>query len=260
MVIIENEALLGYLFNGVKALYACKMNTQGRMEKEYTRSAGISYSLFSITPILLVAEIARHHGVDMYHYKSGVKGMELALDYIEPYVKNPATWPWKEQFSARRKNLAAFELGYFCWHKQKYVDRIKQYGRPIENARIIGYIALTHSYGARPWKVYQTSGTTGIDNIRQDKLPEELNVIAFPNPMQNKVVFCLSPGMIGTVRIYDQAGNMIFNNNVETIHELSLQIIWDGTDIAGRPVKPGIYLYRVFINGEIYSGKIIKTR
>ena len=60
-----------------------------------------------------------------------------------------------------------------------------------------------------------------------------------------------------TITICDQAGNRV-HHFVRAIHELPLQ--WCGMDIAGRPVKPGVYFYSFTSDGHTWSGRIVKAR
>jgi len=35
---------------------------------------------------------------------------------------------------------------------------------------------------------------------------------------------------------------------------------WAGNDIAGNPVKPGIYFYKVVVGGREYTGQVLKIK
>jgi hypothetical protein len=158
-VIVENDAYLDDSFSLFKEALPCKMNDEGRMEKEYTRSGngGISYSLFSLDPMLMIAEIARHHGEDLYSFSSGGKSLELGMDYMAPYCTNPSTWPWKagNWSPGGTDGVGAFELIYFYKQKANYMDFIQESGHPLFDIWITGDVTLTHASGAFPFQVWQ---------------------------------------------------------------------------------------------------------
>jgi hypothetical protein len=186
MVMIENEGLLGYLFNSIKDLVSCKMNSQGRMEHEYSRSeGGIKYTNYSLTAITHTAEIARHHGVDLYNYTKDGKNIKLAVDYIAPYVKNPSSFPWVSTSSSGHRDY--LELAYFAWKKQSYIDALKKNGRPVPISHGIGHPAFTHAYGAFPFKVL-TPGSSSMDIVKV----RQIYPISIPAATNGQEIFDLT--------------------------------------------------------------------
>jgi hypothetical protein len=157
-VILQNEAYLEDAFSLFKEALPCKMNDDGRMEQEYTRggNGGISYTLFSLNPMLQIAEIARHHGEDLYSYESGSKSLERGMDYVTPYCINPSSWPWQvgNWSPGGTDGVGAFELINFYKQKSSYVDFIDKSARPLFDIWITGDTTLTHASGAFPFKIW----------------------------------------------------------------------------------------------------------
>jgi hypothetical protein len=157
-VLLENENNLRDAFSMFRETMPCKMDDDGRMEREYKRglNGGISYSLFSINPMLQMAEIARHHGEDLYSYASGPRSLERAMDYITPYCTNPSTWPWKNgDWSPHGDDgVGAFELINLYKPKPTYMAFITKSGRPLFDLWTTGDTTLTHASGAFPFKIW----------------------------------------------------------------------------------------------------------
>ena len=156
---MKDEGSLEDAFLFFKEALPCKMNNDGRMEKEYTRggNGGISYILFSLNPMLQIAEIARHHGENLYSFQSGTKSLERAIDYITPYAINPSSWPCKagDWKSGGTDGVGTFELINFYKPKSSYIDFIDTSGRPLFDIWITGDVTLTHARGAFPFKVWR---------------------------------------------------------------------------------------------------------
>ena len=147
--ICEDAELRQYAFEHYKRIIPIQIAGNGRMEKEYTRKAGLSYSLYAINAMIQTAEIARHYGVDLYHYKTpDGRGLEPALDYMAGFTVDPSTWPYSQEGGfAGKDSVALFELAYAVWQKPQYLAVISKYGRPMYELRTMGPVTLTHAYG-----------------------------------------------------------------------------------------------------------------
>jgi hypothetical protein len=80
-----------------------------------------------------------------------------------------------------------------------------------------------------------------------------------PNPMTNYISFIWNDGVnkISKIRIFDNAGNLV-GQYVGAYRNTPLQ--WYGNDIAGNPVKPGVYFYQITTGQDTFTGRIVKTR
>lgn len=115
------------------------------------RTRGLYYSLSAMNALTMGAEIARHHGVDLYGYT--LDGMsepvlKKAHDYHVQYALDPTTWPWKElgglDRDEREYGLVSYEMCYSRWQNPKYLKALKKLGRPIYDQRVTGWVTLTH--------------------------------------------------------------------------------------------------------------------
>ena len=111
------------------------------------------------------------------------------------------------------------------------------------------------------WDTYRENLPTDLkDNWQEaiDSWPPHPTLTVQPNPMAGQVLFVLNDGVdpITTIRIFDNAGNVIiFHIGANGRSPFR----WDGTDIAGKPVKPGIYFYHASAGGMTYTGHIVKS-
>jgi hypothetical protein len=149
--ICGDRSLLDYAFDHYRQIIPVQIAASGRMEKEYTRKAGLSYSLYAINAMVQTAEIARNRGVDLYSYKSpDGRGLELALDFMVGFAVDPSTWPWTQEGGFTGKDSTAqFELAYAFFQKPQYLAVINKYGRPMYERRTMGPTTLTHAHGKR---------------------------------------------------------------------------------------------------------------
>ena len=84
-------------------------------------------------------------------------------------------------------------------------------------------------------------------------------VMVYPNPMQditNFRVYDNETGLRPVFTILDQTGNTV-HHTVGANGRSPLQ--WYGTDIAGHPVKPGVYYYTIKTGSGQVTGALIKT-
>jgi hypothetical protein len=78
-----------------------------------------------------------------------------------------------------------------------------------------------------------------------------------PNPMQEYTEFRLNKNGNAFIKIFDNKGNVV-STLVGAIHELPLR--WMGYNIYGCLVNPGVYFYSVIVDGQTWSGRIVKAR
>lgn len=151
-IIAEDSNNLDYAFNRWKEITSANIDTDGSIKYDRDRQAGgFFYSMFNLIATIDTAEIARHQGVDLYNYKtSDGRGLELALDFHAQYVTNTDSWPYTkggyDTDPGRSKNNAAiYELAYSFKKKTSYQNAINRWGRPMDEARVMGPTTLTHA-------------------------------------------------------------------------------------------------------------------
>lgn len=138
---------------------AFQLDSQGRKLYDYTRTTGLSYSLFGVEPWIYFAEIAKHQGTNLYDLTvidNGVeKNLELALDFLAPFMSaiNPVS-AWQaagySQTSPHNANesVGVFELAYAVYGKPQYLSAATNSywgGRPHYSIWTGGPTTLTHA-------------------------------------------------------------------------------------------------------------------
>jgi hypothetical protein len=145
----NDQTLLNHAFSAFKSVLSDHIGSDGRMEKELGRTLSFDYSMYALNAMTQAAEIARHHGVDLYGYTSSGRSLELAWDFHVPYLLNPASWPWEQIKAYDKDGVAIYELAYTRERKSGYMSVITKYGRPLNESRTMGPTTLTHSLGTQ---------------------------------------------------------------------------------------------------------------
>ncbi|HHJ80899.1 MAG TPA: hypothetical protein ENJ65_04620, partial [Candidatus Tenderia electrophaga] len=147
-----DQTLLDAAFQNFRNAIPGHIANDGRMSWEYDRTngwGGLGYSTYAMHAMTIAAEVARHHGVDLYNYTSdGNKGLKLALDYYAPYLINPALWPYGKGTQAldASHGMGIYELAYSVWQDPDYLRVVNQWGRPMGmNIWALGVVTLTHA-------------------------------------------------------------------------------------------------------------------
>lgn len=144
-VVADDYDTLNWVSNYWKELIPLQMDSQGKMIRELERHNSLSYSLYAIGPMIQAAEIARHHGTDLYNYRlADGRSLELALDFHAPYVAGKKSWPYPQRDTYAGENAALYELAYSFKQKSPYMDVINKWGRPMYEGRTMGPVTLTH--------------------------------------------------------------------------------------------------------------------
>jgi flagellar hook assembly protein FlgD len=119
------------------------------------------------------------------------------------------------------------------------------------------------SYGTDETDVIQTPFTLGPDGARL--VPARPVLLgSHPNPFvpATRIAYALPDGDAHrtVLRIFDARGRLVrsFSRENETpgFHEL----LWDGTDVAGRPVSGGVYFYTLRVDDSTFDGKLVRVR
>ncbi len=239
-VFCEDQSLLDYAFTEFKRLIPIQIEGSGKMGQEAGRvQGGLHYSLYALLALTQVAEVARHQGIDLYNYKydNGTRGLELAYDYIAPYVINPSSWTNSENPGSLNAGKF-FEISYLIFGKERYLDVINSYGRPLYPTIFgVGVVTLTHAKGAYP----------AFEGATLD-VPEsefENNISIYPNPTSNTFVINLNVDVLKKAIIYNHLGQKVKEITTKEVNISNL--------------SNGIYVVRITSqNDKIATKKIIK--
>jgi hypothetical protein len=89
-----------------------------------------------------------------------------------------------------------------------------------------------------------------------------LQGLAHPNPFAGatRIAFLLSRPGTARLDVYDAAGRQVRRLQAPGLAPGPQALGWDGRDEAGRPLAPGVYLYRLHAPGVDLRGKIVRAK
>ncbi|HDQ99264.1 MAG TPA: T9SS type A sorting domain-containing protein, partial [candidate division WOR-3 bacterium] len=91
--------------------------------------------------------------------------------------------------------------------------------------------------------------------------PRALNASVGPNPFarNTRIRFVLPRAGEASLVVYDAAGRPVRGLAAGRMEPGRYSAAWDGRDDAGSRVAAGVYLYRLVLDGETVSGKLLLT-
>lgn len=111
------------------------------------------------------------------------------------------------------------------------------------------------------------SGTNGKYTLKIPGIYSDISEILepgvpYPNPFSHAVNIPFMTGVSGDVllTIYNIAGQKITDMLYQNVSPGSYQLIWDGCNDNGTPVRQGFYIYVLNFNGQRWSGRLIKAQ
>lgn len=93
---------------------------------------------------------------------------------------------------------------------------------------------------------------------KRENLNAENRFKVYPNPMNNylNISYKLSKSELTRIEVFNMAGKKVYESTsmkpAGDYHET-----WDGEDLAGNTLNPGLYLLKVSFGKSVYSSKII---
>jgi hypothetical protein len=86
-----------------------------------------------------------------------------------------------------------------------------------------------------------------------------LNLACYPNPFRESttIKFSLDQAQNADLAVYNLRGQLICNLQSGEARAGEQELSWDGTDLQGRRVAPGLYFLRLSTGGESLSQKLI---
>lgn len=145
-VILNDNSLLQFAISEWKGLIDVQVRSDGALIYEITRTNSLSYSTYSIQPMIMGAEVARHQHVNLYDYKmADGRSLELVLDFHASYFVNPTQWPYRQDQVYSGERLAAYELAFLWKQNPSYKAVLDKWTKPFDYLGLIQ--TLTHSYG-----------------------------------------------------------------------------------------------------------------
>ncbi len=108
--------------------------------------------------------------------------------------------------------------------------------------------------GYETGKVYLLSSIHS-DIAEQTNKPEQIAIVAFPNPFNGKVCLEFAPHGDYDFLIYDINGRMVYRT--EGTDRSKIKIIWDARDESGRDLPSGIYFARLVCDDNIAETRLL---
>lgn len=90
---------------------------------------------------------------------------------------------------------------------------------------------------------------------------EPTEIVAYPNPFSTSVTIGLTlvkPENVHMV-VYNSAGHIIRSVAFGKLEAGSQRLLWDGTNNQGNLVTDGIYFYKLTANGNVTTGRLLKS-
>ncbi len=118
-------------------------------------------------------------------------------------------------------------------------------GRPIPDTNIIGGVYISR-WDPEP---------SGIKNVNNNNVPDEINLSAYPNPFNSTTVINYTNMKGGDIEIFNSNGQLVTILGIELSNEG--QIKWDARDAMGNRVSSGIYFARARASQHTLSLKLM---
>lgn len=106
------------------------------------------------------------------------------------------------------------------------------------------------------------TGLTQVSEHGSEAIPNELSIMAYPNPSNSNVTLTLngSEGGDKTVGIYNIRGRLVKELRLENTGGNQSKAVWDATDNTGQRVASGIYFARILTPQTMQSFRVVYIR
>ncbi len=109
--------------------------SDGRFPLEEKRTRSFDYTLFNLNAFALLFRMAELQDVDLWRVTNSERGsIETTMDYVYPYLRNPASWKGKQIIpSTEREPFSILFYGEYA-NQSKYIDLYKNL-RKVRNLK-----------------------------------------------------------------------------------------------------------------------------
>jgi hypothetical protein len=137
---LDDADLLIEVFDRWLHILPLKMTDAGELPRETERTRSMHYTLFALRSMTAVAEIARQHGVDLYHAEVNGRSLKKAIDFAAGYLLDMDKWSFEMIEPMHRPaagagadaEMGTFELAHRTWGDARYLEIIEAHGgRPV---------------------------------------------------------------------------------------------------------------------------------
>ena len=116
-----------------------QIRPDGSMPEELARTRTLHYSLFNLEAMFLLARLADHTGVDLWH--AGDSRIRAALDFLAPYADPAKPWPYPTVKEADRIRLLPLLLyAAYIYKDDSYTRLIEKL--PPEKETCLGWLVV----------------------------------------------------------------------------------------------------------------------
>ncbi|MBC8527111.1 MAG: T9SS type A sorting domain-containing protein, partial [Candidatus Cloacimonetes bacterium] len=135
-----------------------------------------------------------------------------------------------------------------CW------EMTDNYGNPISEGyyEVTGFLA---SYDNIPVTVNIEYLPADVDNPAM--IPSEPMLLSSPNPFKSSttISFSIHNNSVVELTVYNLKGQKVKTLTEDRYAKGDYSVVWDGCDDSGKPVSPGVYFYKLAIDGELVAVK-----
>jgi hypothetical protein len=131
-----------------------------------------------------------------------------------------------------------------------------------EYGRVYSALTATASQAGSPDTIYGYGIIDAVAAAGDEDLPEDTEVLAYPNPFDRTVYFRvpLSEAGIVTVRLFTVAAEEVAVLEKQVFTGRTVSIPWDGLNSDGQEVTDGIYIAYIEAPGVAATTKVFRRR
>jgi hypothetical protein len=108
-----------------------QISADGMQPLEVTRGFSLHYSIYNIKAFFALATLAERVGIDLWNYEAeNGASIQLALDYVIPYIGNQESWPHKDHGRGHKKNwFVLLSQAVNKYKSEKYITALELAGK-----------------------------------------------------------------------------------------------------------------------------------
>jgi hypothetical protein len=113
-----------------KKRIASQIEPDGKMPLELGRTNSLGYTVFNLSALTQLADLAAPLGVDLWNYKTGDgRGIRTAIDYTLPYLLGEKKWEGEQISKFNDASvLEPLRRAAVAYHEEKYAEAVKKLG------------------------------------------------------------------------------------------------------------------------------------
>ncbi|NTV30429.1 hypothetical protein HGA91_00415 [candidate division WWE3 bacterium] len=233
--LLDDSTLQNYAYTHVREMLDTELDSDGSIKSVRSRNpppatdgVGVYYSALWLNVGMQLAEISRHHGVDLYNYTTpNGANMRKALTFLWPYIKNSGSgWPYQlegqtpQQITEIPDTVSPYEIAAGFWKGSSWESGISL--RPLYLTGGLGPVTLTHSSG-----VFIPIDTRPTPTLRPTTTPIPVSGISIVSKASNNTYTLVGGGT--------QIGQQVFSDRIVTFANIPSEYV--GLTLLQTPVN-----------------------